>query len=230
MTTTVHIVVPGFTAITEFVPAHPGQAAITDDCGPCASECCIAACQHRAPSTANMVDIRKRDIEHGWFTPNGGQDLHHVYLDATELAGMSVKETPQGSSLDVVHAALREACLRGNPCVVDLFNAGNLPQNETTVRRHFIAIGGIDTQRGYLIANGDHAPPTFGPVGTYWVTWDALAKAQPVGLLEYHMPAPPPHPLPTPGPAKPIPPTTPDDKLHAALQQIQEIAAAALKG
>jgi hypothetical protein len=220
MSTPVHVIVPGFAAITEFVAKGPDGQPITDDCGPCANEVCIAACQHRPPSVANMVAIRQRDIEHGWFTPHAGQDLHHVYLDATQLAGMQVTEVVQGSSIPTIHEALKAACVRGNPCVLDIFHASALPGNEPGVEHHFIAIGGIDTSKGYLVANGDHAPPTFGPVGTYWVTWNDLAKAQPVGLLEYHKPAPAPLPSPPPAP-------TEVEVLQAQIRTLQAKIAAA---
>lgn len=188
----VHIVVPGFKAIPEFSPGE------NDACGPTASECCIAACERRDPTVAQMLAIRARDLAHvpPLFTVHGGQTLDELEADVHAYTAIQTTKTPQGSSIEAVHAALKAATLRGNPCVLDLARAGNLPGNEADVNMHFIAIGGINSNQGYLVANGDHAPPTFGPVGTYWVKWPAIAAAIPIGLLEYHMPVPPPPPPP----------------------------------
>jgi len=212
----VHIVVPNFTALTEFPSERPD---IKDDCGPCASEVCIAACERRAPATGNMIEIRSRDIQAGKFRVNGGQTLDELEWDVHAHTTIETTKTPLGSSVDAIHTALKAAAMRGNPCVLNLALATNLPGNEPDVHYHFIAIGGIDSNQGYLCANGDKFP--FGHIGTYWVRWNpGIEQAQPIGLLEYHMPAPP-RPLPPPV-VRPIPTPVPasDDKLQLALRTV----------
>ena len=188
-----HIVVPHFQAITEFPPDRPD---IRDDCGPCANEVCIATCEGRAPTTGNMVAIRSRDINHQdatgkaapLFRVGGGQTLNELAEDVATYTHIKTTITPFGSSVDAIHDALKAASLRGNPCVLNLAMATNLPGNEKGVRDHFVATGGIDDVLGYWVGNGDEFP--FGHVGAYWVRWPDIANAQPIGLLEYHMPPP----------------------------------------
>lgn len=184
MSDTVDITVSGFQAITEFAGAN-------DDCGPCAEEVCLACVQKRDPSTGHMNEIRARDIPRGWFTPHNGNTLHDVFLDATEIEHVAVTETPLWSQAEVIRENLKAALLRGNPCVLNLANASALHGNEQGVKYHFVAVGGINSTQGYLIANGDAIP--FGPAT--WHTWGEILGAQPIGLLEFHMPeSPPPAP------------------------------------
>lgn len=176
----IHIEIEDFEAIPEF-------SGFTDCCGPCVEESCLAALQHRKPTATNMNAIRARDIQRGWFTPGRGNTVHDVWLDATEIAGVQVTETPFGTDINTIHNNLHDAMLRGNPCVMQIQNATVLPGNEPGVHNHFIGVGGCDTLLGYKIANGDQIPFT----GTYWVKWPDIEAAQPGGLLEFHMPTSP---------------------------------------
>lgn len=191
MSPNVHVVVRGFRALDEF-------QGFNDCCGPNGEEVNLACVQNRAPTGAHMNEIRARDIQKGWFRPGGGNTLHEVWLDATEIEHVQVTETPFGSPLETIRENLENALRQGNPCVLQLQDATMLPHNEHGVLEHFIACGGIDTNLGVLVANGDEIPFT----GTYWVAWDQIAAARPGGVLEFHMPAPPPTPAPptpTPG-------------------------------
>lgn len=191
--TVVHVVVEGFTAITEFPPERKD---IHDACGPDAEETCLASCEHRQPTTGNIIAIRSRGIETGRFRVGGGQNLDQLEADVAAHTTIKTTKTPMGSHIEVIHQALRDAMMRGNPCVLNLALAGALPGNEAGIHYHFVAVGGINTNLGYLIANGDEVP--FGHVGAYWVKWDpGIFQAQPYGLLEFHMPAPTPPQPPT---------------------------------
>jgi hypothetical protein len=194
----VHVVVPHFSAITEF-------AGYKDDCGPCANQVCCAAIEGRAPSVQGMNEMRRRDLAAGKFRVGNGQTIAELKWDVDTFPTPKIATTlyPYDTPLEglkSLHQALHDACLRGNPCVLNLALAGSLPGNEANIHYHFVAVGGIDTDLGYLIANGDALKlPT---VGTYWVKWPDLVKAQPFALLEYHMrPVAPPPPPPTMDPA-----------------------------
>lgn len=198
----VHLVVPGFQAITEF-------AGHNDDCGPCANQVCAAAVEGRAPTTDGMNAIRARDLAAGVLRPGQGQRIDEVAWDVATWTHPQIATalTPLGHPVegpDGIHQRLHDAMMRGNPCVLNLALAGQLPHNEAGIHYHFVAVGGIDADLGYLIANGDEVP--FGHVGAYWVKWPSIAAAQPCALLEYHMPAPP-----------PAPPSDPTTELHAQI-------------
>lgn len=184
----VHVVVPHFSAITEF-------AGFNDDCGPCANQVCCAAIEGRPPSTAGMNAMRARDLAAGKFRAGGGQTIAEVQWDVEHFTVPQIKTKliPIGTPVEGqggIHEQLHDAMVAGYPCVLNLALAGSLPENEDGIHYHFVAVGGIDTDLGYLIANGDALKMPH--VGTYWVKWPDLARAQPIALLIYY-----PHPQPT---------------------------------
>lgn len=188
----VHVEVAGFQApFNEFPPERPD---IHDDCGPYANEICVAACEHRAPTTGNMIAIRSRDYQAGRFRVGSGQNLDELEWDVLNhehAVPITVTKTPMGTHVEGeggIHEALKAAMLRGNPCVLQVLDAEKLQGNQPGVQHHFVGVGAIHTTFGYKIANGDRVP--FKLVGPYWVPWSSILAAQPYGLLEYHMPPP----------------------------------------
>lgn len=203
----VHIVVPHFQAITEF-------AGHNDDCGPCANQVCAACCEGRPPTTDGMNAMRARDLAAGKFRDGEGQRLDEVAWDVAQFTSPKIETTvtPFGSPAETIHNALRSALGRGNPCVLNLALAGSLPGNQSGIHYHFVAVGGVDTALGYLIANGDEYP--FGRIGTYWVSWNGILAAQPCGLIEYHMPP------------KPVQPAQPPDYEALYKAELAKVTAA----
>lgn len=75
-----------------------------------------------------------------------------------------------------------------NPVIVFVSRAYNLPHNEAGVGGHFVTLGGIDSELGYLVANGDTtdalANKALGVnVPTYWATWAQLTAAHVNGAI-----------------------------------------------
>jgi hypothetical protein len=88
-------------------------------------------------------------------------------------------------SLDKLHDTLKAALVRGQTVIVYLGNAQALPDNERNVHGHFVALGGIDSDRGYLVGNGDDVNALGGKnvIGARWYGWNQLAAAQINGMI-----------------------------------------------
>lgn len=183
-----HIEIPGFTAFSEFPHTIDlTLPAITDACMPCASLTCqnaVLAWNKTPQELAQLlVNVRARDIGKGWFVAGSGQNLDEVEDDVAYFTSIKTSKTPMGSDPSLILSNLNSAIQRGNPCLLNLADAANLPNNEPGVQYHGVAVGGYDDTLGYLIANGDEYP--FGHVGSYWVSEAAILTAKPYGLLEY---------------------------------------------
>ncbi|HEU5348112.1 MAG TPA: hypothetical protein VFU63_05825 [Ktedonobacterales bacterium] len=89
------------------------------------------------------------------------------------------------ATLDALHDNLKAALARGQTVIVYLGNAQALPYNERNVHGHFVAIGGIDSDQGYLVGNGDDVNALGGKnvIGARWYGWNQLAAAQINGMI-----------------------------------------------
>ncbi|HUY79885.1 MAG TPA: hypothetical protein VMV29_24145 [Ktedonobacterales bacterium] len=211
--TNVHREHPGFTSLSEFIGGSH------DDCGPDAELAALAGDNEMPLSAGSLAAIDKRDTVAGWF--NGGEPISAVYNDLQRFLPkdkiLAYFPFAQPLSDPAFHDALKQyAGMPGVAIVVEFAAAHNLTGNEGGVNYHFVAIGGIDSQTGYLVANGDDVR-ALGPggQGTYaprWLGWDILASAIPCGAViwEAAVSSPTPAPAPAPGPKpSPLPPQSP---------------------
>ncbi len=209
-----HVEIPGFVALSE--RGH------WDACSVVAEIDALHVCPWNAvPLAENSIDAwRWQYVQHGkWSYYNGkpiGTTLKNIYWHLTEtaihahIAGyIPYSDTP---NLTALHAFVKQHTLAQNPLIVQVVNAQALPHAEQGVYSHFVAIGGIDSVKGYLVANGDTVDAlqtTALTVPLYWATWAQLVAAKISGAIALQRivapaPAPPPPPPVTPPPTPPI--------------------------
>lgn len=205
----VHIEIPGFQALSE--RGH------WDACAVIAELDALHVCAWRnEPLTSNTVNAwRWQYIQAGHWSKiqSEGTTLAAIHWHITETAihghvseYIMYSDTP---NLAAIHALLKRQCVAGNPVIIQVVNAQALPNNEAGVKSHFVTIGGIDSDRGYLVANGDTLDAFSSPVGAtlplQWASWSTLVNAQISGALAldrgHIAPTPAPVPTPTPAPA-----------------------------
>ena len=181
----VHVEVPGFQGYGEF---HGS----TKDCS------ADAELMARHPLDGSPLDAATLNLWWGeyWNTghhTSGGATLAHIYwhltgsahkLDATKARVVKFVDTDK-VTLDALHEAIKAALAAGQTVIVYLGNALALPDNEHGVHGHFIALGGIDSDQGYLVGNGDEieALGGHGVIPTHWVGWNQLVAAQVNGMI-----------------------------------------------
>ncbi len=181
----VHVEVPGFQGYGEFHGSNKD----------CSADAELMA---RHPLDGSPLDAATLNLwwSEYWNTghhTSGGATLAHIYwhltgsahkLDASKARVASFIDTDK-ITLDKLHDAIKAALATGQTCIVYLGNALALPDNEHGVHGHFIALGGIDTDMGYLVGNGDEieALGGHGVIPTHWVGWNQLVAAQVNGMI-----------------------------------------------
>lgn len=197
----VHIEIPGFKALSE--QAH------WDACGPIAEIDSLHVCPAFAvPLTeASIVAYRSQYVAAGHWRGNGCylSDIHwHLtsVVKAPIAAYIAYSATPNLTNL---HALVKTHTYKQNPVIIQVLNAQALPHAEQGVKSHFVALGGLDSTLGYLVANGDTTDAIQGPPGAivpcYWATWQTLVNAKIAGAIAIQrVVAPPKPPDPTPPP------------------------------
>jgi hypothetical protein len=77
------------------------------------------------------------------------------------------------------------ALAKGQTVITYLGKALALPENEHGVYGHFVALGGVDSDLGYLVGNGDttDALGGHGIIPTHWHGWNELATAEINGII-----------------------------------------------
>lgn len=191
--TKVHVEVAGFQAFGEF---H----GYNNDCGP------DAELMARHPFDGSLLDP---GVLNTWWkydylaTGHGdqyGATLAGIYwhltqsahkLDPTKATVASYVKT-DSTSLASTHALLIQALARGQTAIGYLQNAQALAYNERHVYGHFIAFGGLDSDQGYLVGNGDdvNALGGHGIIATRWYGWASIAAAQLNGFIALAKAAP----------------------------------------
>lgn len=124
---------------------------------------------------------------------SGGATLDHIYW---HLTGSAHRLDPNKArvaryipvdrvSLADLRTAIIAALVAGQTVIVYLGNAQALTYNERGVYGHFIALGGIDSDLGYLVGNGDDVLALGGKgiIPTRWYGWSMLAAAQINGMI-----------------------------------------------
>lgn len=181
----VHVEVAGFQGYGEF---HGS----TKDCS------ADAELMARHPLDGSALDAATLNLwwNEYWSTghhTSGGALLAHIYwhltgsahkLDATKARVVKFVDTVK-ITLDKLHDAIKTALAAGQTVITYLGRALALPDNEHGVYGHFIALGGIDSDLGYLVGNGDEleALGGHGIIPTHWVGWDQLVAAQVNGMI-----------------------------------------------
>lgn len=181
----VHIEVEGFQGFGEFHGSNKD----------CSADAELMA---RHPLDGSPLDAATLNLWWGeyWNTghhTSGGATLAHIYW---HLTGSAHKLDPSKCrvakyigtdkvSLDTLHSEIKAALLQRQTVIVYLGRAYALPYNERGVYGHFIALGGIDSDKGYLVGNGDDVLALGGKgiIPTRWYTWSQLVAAQINGMI-----------------------------------------------
>lgn len=181
----IHVEVAGFAGYGEFHGSN-------DDCS------ADAELMARHPLDGSLLDAATLNLWWADYTSSGHGDAH-----GATLAGIYWHLTGSAHKLDAARAkvaryiptdsmaladlrtALIAALSAGQTCLVYLGNAQALAYNEHGVHGHFIALGGIDSDQGYLVGNGDdvNALGGKGIIPIRWYGWNVLAAAQINGMI-----------------------------------------------
>src|SRR5690348_5270563 len=221
----VHVEIPGFQALSE--QGH------WDACAVVAEADALHVCPwNGVPLEENTINAwRYQYVRANRWTQGAGTTLGNIYwhLTQTPVRAHIVGYIPFSNlpNLTTLHAFVKRQCLQQNPIIIQVSNASALPHAEQGVHYHFVALGGIDSTLGYLVANGDTTDALAGKPGaivpTYWATWDVLVKAGICGAIALDRGYVPPTPTPTP-------PSVPSSDLHAlaadALSALEKLTAA----
>ncbi len=183
--TKVHVEVAGFAGYGEF---H----GYNNDCS------ADAELMARHPLDGSPLDAATLNLWWGeyWNTghhTSGGATLAHIYWHITASAH-KIDTTKcrvaryigvDSVSLADLRTAIIAALTKGQTVIVYLGNAQALTYNERGVYGHFIALGGIDSDMGYLVGNGDdvNALGGKGVIPCRWYDWNMLAAAQINGMI-----------------------------------------------
>lgn len=187
--TSVHVTLDNFQALSEFWNDTDGDPDTHATCGPDAWLMTIHALRGEPLNQDELDQIRDEMRARNWFGV-GGCNIEELKA-YTQLKGYAVAAfIPWGAGQQAaIHQALKDNCVAKNGVILQLDAAHDLTGNEPGVNSHFIAIGGIDSQAGYLVGNGDDVNALAVNNGhgkiipTRWMTWDTLLAAQPVALL-----------------------------------------------
>lgn len=203
---------PNFQALSEF------WAGLSDTCGETA---CLVT-QHAlygAPALTGdeIVKFRSDMAAHG-YPVQGGTTMGNLVAYCQKVRGLAVTYANTwantAANRDAIHQTLLDHAGRDG-IVLQVAAAHSLPGNEPGVNSHFIAVGGVDPVKGYLVANGDDVNALASANGhgkiipCRWMTWAQLVAAQPVASAVF--------PKPTTPPAPPAPPTSTGDSTHMPL-------------
>lgn len=236
--TAVHIEIAGFEALSEH--GHWDACAIIAEMD-ALNICAWAATKFTPPGnvSAQVVSWRAEYLaainpttRKPRFTPGEGTTLGNIYWHLTKhlahlAAYIPYSDTP---NMDALHTVIKAQMVAGDPVILQVTRAYNLPRNEKGVDVHFVTLGGIDSTAGYLVANGDTTDALASAeliVPTYWATWAQLVAAGLCGAIALdasYKPATPPVPVVTPPPS-----STPSDVATLAaeaLSALQKLVAA----
>jgi hypothetical protein len=152
----------------------------------------------RHPLDGSPLDAATLNLWWGeyWNTghhTSGGATLANIYW---HLTGSAHKLDPNkaqvatwintdGATLDALHDNIKKALSAGQTVITYLGRALSLPYNEKGVYGHFVAFGGIDSDMGYLVGNGDdvNALGGKGIIPCRWYGWNQLAAAEINGMI-----------------------------------------------
>jgi hypothetical protein len=181
----VHVEVPGFKAFGEFHGSNKD----------CSADAELMA---RHPLDGSPLDAATLNLWWGeyWNTghhTSGGATLDHIYwhltgsahkLDANKARVAKYIGTDK-IALAQLRAEIIAALVKGQTVITYLGNALALPDNEHGVYGHFVALGGVDSDLGYLVGNGDttDALGGHGIIPTRWHGWNELAAAEINGMI-----------------------------------------------
>ncbi|HEY1388399.1 MAG TPA: hypothetical protein VGF38_07630 [Ktedonobacterales bacterium] len=181
----VHVEASGFQAFGEFHGSNKD----------CSADAELMA---RHPLDGSPLDAATLNLwwSEYWNTghhTSGGAALDHIHW---HLTGSAHKLDPKKARVakyigtdKIALAQLRTeiivALVKGQTVITYLGKALALPDNEHGVYGHFVALGGIDSDLGYLVGNGDttDALGGHGIIPTRWHGWNQLAAAEINGMI-----------------------------------------------
>jgi hypothetical protein len=184
----VHVEVPGFQAFGEFHGSNKD----------CSADAELMA---RHPLDGSPLEAATLNLWWGeyWNTghhTSGGATLDHIYW---HLTGSAHKLDPSKArvakyigtdkiALAQLRAEIIAALVKGQTVIAYLGKALALPDNEHGVYGHFVALGGVDSDQGYLVGNGDTTDAlgghgSIGIIPTHWHSWNQLAAAEINGMI-----------------------------------------------
>lgn len=181
----VHVEVPGFQAFGEFHGSNKD----------CSADAELMA---RHPLDGSPLDAATLNLwwSEYWNTghhTSGGATLDHIHWHLTGSAHkLDAKRARVAKYIGTdkiplaqLRAEIIAALVKGQTVITYLGKALALPDNEHGVYGHFVALGGVDSDLGYLVGNGDttDALGGHGIIPTYWHGWNELAAAEINGMI-----------------------------------------------
>lgn len=162
----------------EFIKSSDGRA-FTGDCGEYAEISAVHVVTGLPLTADNLHAIVRRDIDHHWADPNGGEPLISIARDLDTLKLLYTLHNYPGPAnwLDIVSS---NAGLQ--PIIVELANGQNLAGDEVNLHYHFICIVGIDSAGNFLCCDGDNVRRDAEHLLAVY-TPTMLEGAQPCGLI-----------------------------------------------
>jgi hypothetical protein len=172
----VHVEVAGFQAFGEF---HGS----TKDCS------ADAELMARHPLDGSPLDAATLNLWWQEYVASGHGDAYgaklrdiswHLTGSAHKLDGAKARVArfidTDTIALDQLHEAIKAATTKGQTVITYVGRALALPYNERGVYGHFITLGGIDSDLGYLVGNGDdvNALGGKGIIPCRWYGWNQL--------------------------------------------------------
>lgn len=171
-----------------------GASGFWDDCGPCANTA-VGRINHLLPASdyngATVAAIRARDIEHGWFTPGGGQTLRDIHNDIDTYSHHQtiIQYAPYSQPGDWTQILEWLYKYAGYSAILlQALNASALPENQQTpyVHSHFFCVSGYDSVRGFRLINGDQVQASNQGLIYYpgaWCTVEQMIPANIAGAI-----------------------------------------------
>lgn len=220
-----------------------------DTCGQTAG-LVLEHCKDGIPLNGDDVDAVRADMAAHGYGVQGGTTMSELVSYFREHRGLDITEMcPYGSSWETIHQALLDHAGRDG-VILEVNAAYDLTDNEAGVHSHYVAIGGIDPVKGYLVANGDDVDALASHDGhgkvipTRWMGKGVIESAQPRAVaivrgLAHSIeggtvttPAPEPQPVPVPVPSRYFDQANINafrDELRAALQSANAYVAVLTK-
>lgn len=189
-------VIPGFAAFGEFHGPRPW-----DMCAVNAEMMALAVCPWDATPLTGAVQIawkndyvaaRQWTFDRTTGLPSGGTTLAAIHWHLTQKRKAHIVHyIPYSSAPDLsaIHQALKDAGVAGNPVILQVVRAYHLRNNEAGIQSHFVTVGGIDSESGYWIGNGDTTDAlahkqSDTSIPCYWNGWGTnILPAAPRGLI-----------------------------------------------
>lgn len=173
-----------------------------------------------------LINLKLMDLpgETGEYLTQLRDAFIHYGVTPLKFVGFDLNLNTSAFHQDIINALTNKQLV-----VYETGAAYNLPDGQRGVNYHFVLLGGIDSNLGYLTCNGDTytALNSKTPVSPVWYGIGSIIASKPVGYIilpaipEPTPPPPPPPPAPAPVPAPPPAPVP----VNATVDEIKKFLA-----